>query len=421
MPETLTLEVLCNRSTVPLLDQPQLAYVLVKLSPGESLAGHRLPLNFTLLLDHSGSMAGEKLRTMKEAVKTIIDQLKPDDILSIVTFESRAEVLIPAQPVTRPEELKKQVDKIKDAGGTNLARGLQEALNQSITNHKEGRVSRIVLLTDGEATDREDDSRKLADDAGRHGIPLIGLGFGKDWNEDFVFELADRSVLAAPGSRRGLADYIPAPNDAIKVFQEVYQSMQVVAQEVTLTLRLVQGIETRKVWQAAPLIRDLGREVIQGRAVVVSVGQMEQAGAGYLVELVLPARPAGPVRIAQVDVTYYLAKLGAQRTAADLVVTYSPDPQDSQALNGQVMNVLEKVQAFKLQTQALDEAQAGDVANATRKLRQAVTILLNQGETDLAGQMQQEAERLERSGEISNEGKKTIMLTSRKTVRLQDE
>ena len=84
------------------------------------------------------------------------------------------------------------------------------------------------------------------------------------------------------------------------------------------------------------------------------------------------------------------------------------------------MNVVEKVQAFKLQTQALDEAELGNVSGATRKLRQAVTILLSQGEEELAGQMQKEADRLESSGQISSEGKKTIKLTSRKTVKLSD-
>ena len=117
---------------------------------------------------------------------------------------------------------------------------------------------------------------------------------------------------------------------------------------------------------------------------------------------------------------YHAPGGGPQREAVDLIVNFSPDPAVQNQLNGRVMNIVEKVQAFKLQTQALDEAETGNVRGATQKLRQAVTILLAQGETDLANQMQQEASRLEQSGEISSEGKKTIKLTSRQTVKLSD-
>ena len=104
----------------------------------------------------------------------------------------------------------------------------------------------------------------------------------------------------------------------------------------------------------------------------------------------------------------------------DLIVNFSRDEQVYNSVNGHVMNILEKVQAFKLQTQALSEADVGNVAGATRKLRQAVTILLSQGETELANQMQEEADHLEQSGQFSSEGKKTIKLTSRKTVKLNE-
>jgi Ca-activated chloride channel family protein len=312
------------------------------------------------------------------------------------------------------------VERIKDAGGTNLAPGLREALKQVRQKRSPERINRIVLLTDGEATDKEDDSRRTADEAGDTGIPIIGLGFGRDWNEDFLFDLADRSVLSEPGSRLGRADYIPTPRDADKIFQEVYQSMQVVADDVNLTLRMVQGLEARRVWQVAPLIRDLGREVIQGRAILVSTGQLEKSGAAYLVELMLPPRPAGIVRIAQAEAAYTPPGQSPLRETADVILNFTPDAALYNQLNGRVMNVVEKVQAFKLQTQALDDAQVGEIGNATRKLRQAVTLLLAQGETDLAGQMQQEADQLEQSGQISSEGKKTIILTSRKTVRLSD-
>ncbi len=420
MSQYLKLSCLCNRAGVQVMDQPQLIYLLTELLPGDVLAQIRLPLNFALLLDHSGSMAGEKLRTLKEAVKNLIDQLHPDDILSIITFESKTHVVVPAQPVADKQELKRLVERIKDAGGTNMAPGLREALTQVRQKRSQERINRIILLTDGEATDREDDSRRVADEAGDKGIPIIGLGFGRDWNEDFLFDLADRSVLAEPGSRLGRADYIPTPKDVYKIFHEVFQSMQVVADEVSLTLRMVQGLEARRVWQVVPLIRDLGRSVIQGRAIVVPTGQLEKSGAAYLAEIMLPPRPAGVVRIAQAEVAYTPPGEGPLRETADVIVNFTPDAALFNPLNGRVMNVVEKVQAFKLQTQALEDAQVGEIGSATRKLRQAVTLLLSQGETDLAGQMQQEADRLEESGQISGEGKKTIILTSRKTVRLSD-
>lgn len=420
MSEVLKLSSMCNRTGAPLMDQPQLIYVLTELAPGAAISNTRLPLNFTLLLDHSGSMAGEKLRTMKEAVKNIVDQLGPDDVISVVAFETKTHVLVPAQQVRDKDGIKRQVDRLRDAGGTNMAAGLREALKQVGQWKREGRVSRIVMLTDGESTDHPDDSRQAADEAGKWGVPIIALGFGQDWNENFLFDLADRSLLADPGSRHGFADYIPAPQDAHKIFQEVYQSMQVVAQDVELTLRMVQGLEARRVWQVTPLIKDMGYGVIQGRAIVIPVGQLEKGGAAYLAEIMLPPRPAGPVRIAQTDVSFSTLDTGPQRQTIDLIVQFSDDPAVFSSLNGHVMNIVEKVQAFKLQTQALDEAQEGHVGSATRKLRQAVTILLSQGETDLANRMEAEAERLEQSGEISNEGKKTIMLTSRKTVRLSD-
>jgi Ca-activated chloride channel family protein len=368
-------------------------------------------------------MAGEKIRTMKEAVKNIIDQLDVNDVISIVAFESKTSVLVPAQPAADKAALKRHVDRLREAGGTNLAPALREGMEQVSQKHSPEYISRIVLLTDGEATDKLGDSRQIAEEAGGRGIPLIGLGFGKDWNEDFLCELADLSLRAPPGSRTGMVDYIPKPQDANKVFQEVYQSMQVVAQNVTITIRMVQGLETKRVWQVAPLIKDLSRvspELIQGRSIVIPVGQLEKLGAAYLAEVLLPPRPAGAVRIAQADVTYSLPGQGMERQAVDLVVNYSDDPVVYNQLNGHVMNLIEKVQAFKLQTQALDEAEAGNVGGATRKLRQAVTILLSQGDAELANQIQQEADRLEQSGHISGEGKKTIKLTSRKTVRLSD-
>ena len=419
MSDVMQFSSMSSRSDVPVLNQPQLVYVLTQLQPGDAQSQVRLPLNFTLVLDRSGSMAGNKIRTMKEAVKNIIQQLEPDDVISIITFETRTKVVCKAQSAKDTDKLSRQVENIRSAGGTNMADGLQEGLQQVSLWNQLDRVSRIVLLTDGEVTDDEDASRRLADQAASMGVPIIALGFGKDWNEDFLFDLADRSI-SRPGSKAGMADYIPTPEMAAKIFEEVYQSMQVVARDVSITFRMVQGLEARKVWQVTPLIKDLGYDVIQGRAIVIPVGDLEKGGTAYLTEIMLPPRPAGKVRVAQSDVVYTLPGTEPQRQAVDLVVNFTEDLAAAQQTTGRVMNVVEKVQAFKLQTQALNEAETGNLQGATRKLRQAVTILVSQGETELADQMKREADQLEQSGQISSEGKKTIKLTSRKTVRLSE-
>mgnify|MGYP002352171336 CR=1 FL=1 len=68
MPEEIHLSCLSNKSVVPVMDQPQLVYVLSEIMPGGIAPDVRLPLNFALVLDRSGSMAGEKIRTDRKSV-----------------------------------------------------------------------------------------------------------------------------------------------------------------------------------------------------------------------------------------------------------------------------------------------------------------------------------------------------------------
>src|SRR5579884_2190770 len=85
-----------GREYMPPADMSQVAYVLLEASPTEAVAQVRMPLNFALVLDHSGSMSGKKLASVKEAVKMVIDHLSPGDYISLVMFSNKADVIIPA-------------------------------------------------------------------------------------------------------------------------------------------------------------------------------------------------------------------------------------------------------------------------------------------------------------------------------------
>jgi Ca-activated chloride channel family protein len=102
---------------------------------------------------------------------------------------------------------------------------------------------------------------------------------------------------------------------------------------------------------------------------------------------------------------------------SDIVVQYSDDPWAGTQTDAKVMNVVEKVSAHRLQTRALQEVQAGNIAGATVKLRAAATRLLNMGEDELAQAALQEAENLERQGQLSAAGTKKLRYETRKLTQ----
>ncbi len=277
-------------------------------------------------------------------------------------------------------------------------------------------MTRLVLLTDGQ-TQGQDACRQRADEAGRMGIPIIALGLGHDWNESLLLDLSQRS-----DPKIGYADLINQPQDVGKIFQELFSQMKLVAQNVSVRLLMIPGLEARRVWQVTPLIKDLSANSIMGHTVQLDVPELAETGGAFLVEMIVPARPLGAYRLAQAELCYALPRsdMGEQVQRLDLMATVTNSMELTQQVNGQVMNIVERVTAFQLQTQALQDASKGHVANATRKLRAAHTRLLEQGELELAQNALEEAERLEQGKGISNKGRKTIKLTSRKTIRLSN-
>jgi Ca-activated chloride channel family protein len=405
-----------SKDNVPVTGQAQLVYALLEIMPTEVMAAVQMPLNFSMVLDKSGSMSGEKIKRVKDAVKYVIDLLGDQDHISIITFSSSTSTLAKSQQMRTASDrdaLKRKVDKLSAGGGTNMAPAMRTGLSEVKKHWSPHCVNRVVLLTDGQ-TRGERDCKKEADKAAQDTVPIIALGVGTDWNEDLLLEIGTKSG--------GQADYIAQAHDIGQYFQSAVQSMQAaVVQNAVLTLRLVTGINPRKVWRVVPLIADLGYSAISERAITVSLGELEKGrGQGLLVELMLPARQAGTYRIAQAEIAYDvpLLNLVQEKVRADLMLSFTYDPHLARQVNPRVMNIVEKVTAFKLQTRALQEAELGDIAGATQKLRAAATILLSQGDADLAHTVQLEANKLEQQGQMTAEGKKTIKFKSSKTVKL---
>ncbi len=414
MADEVTLRATLARPYLAATNTPQVAYVLLELKPSAQVAQVRVPVNVCFVLDRSGSMKGDKIDRVRRATAAALDLLDSQDTVSVVIFDHRTKVLIPATHVTNRAEMQQEISQIRDAGGTRIAPALMDGLRE-LDRANADAIRRLVLLTDGQ-TENEKECLVQADNAGRKGVPITALGVGKDWNEDLLIDIANRSG--------GTADFIHQPDQIEEYFQLTVQQAQATAiRNALLTLRLVQGATPRAVWQVIPLIDNLGYQPISERDVNVPLGDLDSGqGRTLLIELLIDPRPVGQYRIGQAEATYDVPSMQLQGAKArmDIMLTFTQDASLINQVNAPVMNIVEKVSAFKLQTRALQDLQSGNVAAATQKLKSAVTRLLSQGETELAQTMEQEIVNLEQSGQMSSEGQKTVKFGTRKTVRLSD-
>ncbi|MBA2285059.1 MAG: VWA domain-containing protein [Ktedonobacteraceae bacterium] len=409
MPGEVELTQQLGKDYMPVTGGSQVAYVLLEAKPTAMMAQVRMPLNFALVLDHSGSMKGAKLNNVKEAVKMVIDHLEPTDYVSVVVFDDTAQVIIPSMPANDKVGMKAAIDRIRDAGGTAMSLGMIQGLNELRRYNFPNTVNRMILLTDGVTYGDSDRCRQLARDAASAGIAMYPLGIGQDWDENLLDDVGQLSG-GMP------AEFIRNPADAMTIFQQQIQSAVAVAiRNATLTLRLPAGVTPKKAVKVLPIISDLGSSVLSDRQIVISLGDLEKDTAqAVLVELLIDPRPAGLFRIAQSELTYDvpIGNLVGERIREDIKVTFTSDANQAAQVNARVMNFAEKSNAQRLVTRFLDEYKR--TGKATTRLAPNVTRILDE-ETQAA------IEQINQGQQISQDQVKTIGNKTRKlTQRLDD-
>lgn len=398
-----------GKDFMPVTGGSQVAYVLLETKPTELMAQVRMPLNFALVLDHSGSMKGAKLKNVKEAVKVVLDHLEPTDFVSVIIFDDTCQVVIPSMAANDKPGMKAAIDRIRDAGGTTMSLGMIQGLNELRRWNIPNAVNRMILLTDGVTYGDSDRCRQLARDARAAGITIYPLGIGSDWDERLLDDVGELSGGPA-------AEYIRNPEDALTLFEQQFQSAVAVAvRNATLTLRLPAGVTPKKAVKVLPVISDLGPSVLSERQVVVPLGDLEKdTPQSVLIELMIDPRPAGLFRIAQAELTYDVPIAGTigESERDDIKVTFTADANQAAQVNPIVMNFAEKANAHRLVTKVLDEYKR--TGKATTRLAPNVTRVLDE-ETQAA------LEQINQGQQISQDQVKSIGNKTRKlTQRLDD-
>src|SRR5215207_7873388 len=144
-----THRVMYSRPNLVRLDEPQVLYFILELgAPAEARATPSPPLNVCLVLDRSTSMQGEKMDIVKATAIQVLRNLRQQDILSVVAFSDRGEVVIPASYHQEKTRLEAMVQMIRPSGATEIYQGLELGAKEVMRSLDSKRINHIILLTD---------------------------------------------------------------------------------------------------------------------------------------------------------------------------------------------------------------------------------------------------------------------------------
>ena len=200
----------------------------------------RLPLNLGLVLDTSGSMAdARKWDYAREAAYKVIDRLSTEDRLSISTYSNRAKVLAAQDDLSRPEALRSALAALYPDGGTNISAGLKNNARLLSFGKGDGRLTRLVLMSDGlanEGIESIDGMSALVGRMASDGTTVSAIGLGADYDEEML------RAIAQAGN--GNYYYVESPSQVSTIFdQEVRGLFQTVAEDLRLNLVSAPGVK----------------------------------------------------------------------------------------------------------------------------------------------------------------------------------
>ncbi|NNU40348.1 DUF3520 domain-containing protein [Rhizobium sophorae] len=208
------------KATVTVMPTPwnhdtELMHVAIK---GYDIAPATTPhANLVFLIDVSGSMdEPDKLPLLKSAFRLLVNRLKPDDTVSIITYAGNAGTVLSPTRVAEKSKILSAIDRLEPGGSTGGAEGIEAAYDLAKQAFVKDGVNRVMLATDGDfnvGPSSDEDLKRIIEEKRKDGIFLTVLGFGRGNLNDSLMQ-----TLAQNGN--GSAAYIDSLAEAQKTLVE---------------------------------------------------------------------------------------------------------------------------------------------------------------------------------------------------------
>lgn len=211
----------------------------------------RLPLNLAIVVDTSGSMQGDPIAYLREGLFRMLDDLQPEDRITLVSFSTEAR--IEAEHVAGDDPLLSlAIGDLAAHGQTNIYDGLRVGYDAVERYAEPGLQNRLILLSDGEATAGITSTSKLSNLSAEYSLAGYGLstiGVGEEFDPVLMRELSEN------GS--GAFYFLEDPAAVQEVFEEEVKTFLVpLAQDVVVdlvvdpgySLRAIYGTKKAEVW-----------------------------------------------------------------------------------------------------------------------------------------------------------------------------
>lgn len=232
------------------------------------------PRAISMVIDHSGSMAGDKIAQARDAARAMLDYLKPTDSFTIHIFDNDVDSFRSAPVPATPENIqaaRSYIKDIEDAGSTDLDSGLQASLKAPSSD---GTYDATILLSDGMATSGETDDRQIIANAWRHAGDTRIFTFSVGSDADFPLMQA-----LAQGSRGKHVDLnnAQATRDLVLRARELFEDIRDV-RLTDLSLQVVNAHLSDMLPEKMPDLFSGGQIVLVGRYEVGGLGALEITG-----------------------------------------------------------------------------------------------------------------------------------------------